>query len=326
MAKLQAQSQVSRTRPARRLWMILTICSFLLLFAGSASAQLAPNQTNGFGGGRLVTFTYLQNFDCVDQPTLDLNFNGKFAQSDPDEMQLPICQPITEPTADPTGGDIKHTAHLYVLVPMFSVNDDTNPNDAIACPANPRPGLLCGPALGSTLIALFGEIPEAWKNKVDPAITTQCPDPNNPVAGTCTMHSSTVDLSKTLFALGKTGPPTAPVFVPTPNHSHVVDDKRVNTQPIWWEVRPVLVMSQSDWPAADGSSGITSVRVMDDVEASNRAVEVGSNFFLFFTSRMGATTEQAHVHTSAGATLASDQPASRPRGNGVSEAGRAAER
>jgi len=326
MSGLQTQSLTAHKNPAQSLWLTLSICSCLTFVAGSASAQLAPNQTNGFGGGRLVTFSYLQNFDCVDQPTLDLNFNGKLAQSDPNEMQLPICQPITEPTADPTGGDIKHTAHLYVLVPMFSVDHDTNANDAIPCPANPRPGLLCGPALGNALISLFGAIPEAWKTKVNPAITTQCPDPNNPVAGTCTMHSSTVDLSKTLFALGKTGPPTAPIFVPTPNHSHVVDDSRVNTQPIWWEVRPVLVMSQSDWPAADGSSGITSSRVMDDVEAANRAIEVGSNFFLFFSSRMGATTEQVHVHPSAGAAAPSDQPASRPRGNGLGEAGRAADR
>ena len=101
---------------------------------GKASAQLAPNQTNGFGNSRLVTFTYLQNFDCVDQPTLDLDSNHKVAQSDPNEMQIPICQPITEPTADPTGGDIKHTAHLYVLIPMFSVNGSKNPNDAMACP------------------------------------------------------------------------------------------------------------------------------------------------------------------------------------------------
>ncbi|HKA37157.1 MAG TPA: hypothetical protein VKH43_10085 [Thermoanaerobaculia bacterium] len=321
MAKLQVRSKRFCTKRTRTLWMTLAMCSFLTLFAGIATAQLAPNQTNGFGGGRLVTFTYLQNFDCVDQPTLDLDFNGKLAQSDPNEMQLPICQPITEPTQDPTGGDIKHTAHLYVLVPMFSVDHDTNPNDAIPCPSNPRPGELCGPALGNALIKFFGEIPEAWKNKVNPAITTQCPDPNNPVAGTCTMHSSTVDLSKTLFALGKTGPPTAPIFVPTPNHSHIVDDKRVNTQPIWWEVRPVLVMSQSDWPTADGSSGITSSTVMDDVEAANRAIEVGSNFFLFFSSRMGATTEQAHVHSFPGPAVAADQPGSRPRGKGVSEAG-----
>lgn len=267
----------------------------------SAQTQLAPNQTNGFGNGRLVTFTYLQNFDCVDQPKLDLNFNGILAQSDPNEMQTPICQPITEPTADPSGTDIKHTAHLYVLIPMFSVDNDQNPADAMPCPSGGRPGELCGTALGKKLIQLFGFVPEAWKTTVNPAITTQCPDPNNPVPGTCTMHASSVDLSKTLNALGKTtGPPKKPIFVPTPNHSHVVDNSRVNTGAIWWEVRPVLVMSLADWPTADGSSGITSSKIMDEVEAEGRAVEVGSNFFLFFKSEhasMAATLQ--HVHGSA---------------------------
>src|SRR5215469_9639346 len=93
-----------------------------MFLASNAFGQLAANQTNGFGNGRLVTFTYLQNFDCVDQPTMDLDFNGLKAQSDPNEMQTPICQAVTEPTADPAGGDIKHTAHLYVLIPMFSVD------------------------------------------------------------------------------------------------------------------------------------------------------------------------------------------------------------
>src|SRR5262249_12437250 len=100
-----------------------------------------------------------------------------------------------------------------------------------------------------------------------------------------------VDLSEPSAALKKTAPPTANVFVPTPNHSHVVDSSRVNTGPIWWEVRPVLVLFQSDWPAADGSSGITSSRKMDDAENANRAIEVGSNFFLFFSSQMAA-----HAH------------------------------
>jgi len=223
---------------------------------------------------------------------LDLDFNGILAQSDPEEMQTPICQPITEPTQDPAGGDIKHTAHLYVLLPMFSVDGDQDPNDAIPCPKTSRPGELCGPALGQTLVSLFGFIPEAWKAKVNPAITTQCPDPSHAVPGTCTMHASTVDLSKTLIALGKApAPSTAPVFVPTPNHSHVVDNSRVNAGAIWWEVRPVLVMNQSDWPAADGSSGITSSQKMDDAETAGRAVEVGSNFFLFFSSK-----EAAHMH------------------------------
>jgi len=269
-----------------RLTSLLTFVVAALLVSSTSAQQLAPNQTNGFGDNKLVTFTYLQNFDCVDQPTLDLDFNGILAQSDPNEMQTPVCQPITEPTQDPAGGDIKHTAHLYVFLPMFSVDNDQNPNDAMQCPNGGRPGELCGSDLGKALISMFGFVPEAWKAKVNPAITTQCPDPNNPVPGTCTMHASSVDLSKTLVALGKIpGPPTKPIFVPTPNHSHVIDNSRVNAGAIWWEVRPVLILNQSDWPAADGSSGITSSKAMDDAEAAGRAIEVGSNFFLFFSSR-----------------------------------------
>jgi hypothetical protein len=264
------------------LWLTLATCVCLTYTAGAASAQLAANQTQGFGNNQLVTFTYLQNFDCVDQPNMDLDFNGKPAAVDPNEMQTPICQVVTEPTADPTGRKIKHTAHLYVLVPMFSVDHDTNPADAMPCPNGGRAGELCGTALGHALISMFGFVPEAWKTQVNPAITTQCPDPNHAVPGTCTMHASSVDLS-VLFA-GPNGSPTTPIFVPTPNHSHVVDNSQVNTDAIWWEVRPVLVMDQSDWPAADASSGITSSKAMDDAEAAGRAIEVGSNFFLFFSS------------------------------------------
>ena len=278
----------NRRRSFRHLGIGVAVWGCLGIAAGT-SAQLAPNQTHAFGNNRLLTLTYLQNFDCVDQPTLDLDFNKKLAQSDPGEMQLPICQAVTEPTQDPTGGDIKHTAALYVLIPMFTVDGDTNPAHAMECPSPVRPGELCGSALGNALISTFGFLPEAWKARVNPAITTQCPDPGNPVPGTCTMHSSSVDLSQTLAALGKTGPPTANVFVPTPNHSHVVDNDRVNTQPIWWEVRPILVMDQSDWPSADGRGGITSSRKMDDAEAAGRAIEVGSNFFLFFSSHEDAS-------------------------------------
>ena len=274
---------------------VLVAAGCVMLLPGVALAQLAPNQTNGFGNNRLVTFTYLQNFDCVDQPAMDLDFNGVSAQSDPNEMQTPICQPVTEPTKDPAGRSIKQTAHLYVLVPMFSVDNDQNPADAMACPSGGRPGELCGTALGTKLIQLFGFVPEAWKTKVNPAITTQCPDPNNATPGTCTMHASSVDLSQTLVALGKApGPPKAPVFVPTPNHSHVVDDSRVNTGAIWWEVRPVLVLDQADWPNASGTSGITSSDAMDAAEAAGRAIEVGSNFFLFFSSTMSGGMTMPH--------------------------------
>lgn len=276
----------STSMVARVLVGIAVAC--MVLLAGTASAQLQNNQTEGFGNNRLVTFTYLQNFDCVDQPLMDLDFNHMPAESDPNEMQTPICQAVTEPTQDPAGGDIKHTAHLYVFVPMFSVDNDQNPADAMPCPSGGRPGELCGSALGSALISFFGFVPEAWKTH--PLVATQCPDPHPGVApGTCTMHASSVDLSITLNALGKTGPPAGNVFVPTPNHDHVIDNSRVNANPIWWEVRPVLIMDQSDWPAADGSSGITSSKAMDDAEAAGRAIEVGSNFFLFFSSRLNST-------------------------------------
>jgi len=233
MITLQSRTHRPNTASLVTPSLMLAACAFVALAPRSASAQLAANQTNGFGNGRLVTFTYLQNFDCVDQPTLDLDFNAILAESDPNDMQTPICQPVTEPTEDPTGGSIKHTAHLYVLIPMFSVDGDQSPNDAMPCPNGGRPTELCGPALGTELISLFGAVPEAWKTKVNPAITTQCPDPNNPTPGTCTMHASSVDLSETLVSLGKIpGPPTAPIFVPTPNRSHVVDNSRGNAQPI----------------------------------------------------------------------------------------------
>ena len=257
------------------------------VFTSSASAQsLKANQTFGFGNGRLLTLTYQQSFDCVDEPNLDLDFNGKPAEIDPNEMQYPICQALTEPSHDPSGANIKHTAPLYVLIPVFSVDNDTNPDHAMPCPNGGRPGELCGKTLGQTLIALFGAVPEAWKIKPNASISTQCPDPGNPVPGTCTMHSSSVDLSKVLVALGKIpGPVTAPIFLPTPNHSHVVDNSDTNDPAIWWEVRPVLVLHQSDWPSADGSRGITSAKAMDEAESAGRAIEVGSNFFLFFSSK-----------------------------------------
>jgi hypothetical protein len=287
MTRIQFQSRNSKKRSIHKC-LSLVMCACLLSALPSAVAQLAPDQTQGFGKNKLVTFTYLQNFDCVDQPKLDLDFNGILAQSDPNEMQVPICQAVTEPTQDPTGGKIEKTAHLYVLVPMFSVDNDQNPNDAMPCPDGGRRGELCGRELGEQLIKLFGAVPEAWKANVNSAVTTQCPDPNHPVAGTCTMHASSVDLSVTLAALGKTGPPTDNIFLPTPNHSHVVDNDFINTEPIWWEVRPVLIMDQSDWPAADGSSGITSSEKMDAAESAGRAIEVGSNFFLFFSSKVSS--------------------------------------
>lgn len=192
---------------------------------------------------------------------------------------------------------------------MFSVDNDQNPANAMPCPNGGRPGELCGTALGTALIKAFGFLPEAWKTH--PLVSTQCPDPNNPVPGTCTMHASSVDMSVTLAALGKApNPATGNIFVPTPNRSHVIDNSRVNALPIWWEVRPVLIMNQSDWPSADGSTGISSSHAMDDAEAAGRAIEVGSNFFLFFSSQMSSTAmaSMASHHMNAIPTNSAQPP------------------
>ncbi len=99
---------------------------------------LKPNQTFGFGHDRLLVFTYRENFACVHQPHDDRNYNGIPAQSDPGEFQTPICQVGAESDIDPTGIPVERSEPLYVLVPMFSLNDDTNPDDAFT------------PALGTT--------------------------------------------------------------------------------------------------------------------------------------------------------------------------------
>jgi hypothetical protein len=61
--------KISIYRPA--LWLAVVAA-----IACTASAQSKPNQTFGYGEGKLLTFTYTQNFDCIDQPGSDLNFNG----------------------------------------------------------------------------------------------------------------------------------------------------------------------------------------------------------------------------------------------------------
>lgn len=264
-------------------YMAVTFLSLAALAQNNSSTTLKPNQTLGYGHNELLLFTYTQSFDCVDQPTDDLNFNGIPAESDPGEFQIPICQAGIQPKQDPAGLHFSKddpTEPLYVLVPMFSLDNDQNPNDAISCKGVVR-GTNCGRALGSTLINLFGALPEAFKEK--PLVYTQCPDPGLP-AGTCTMHTSRVDLGLALEKLGLLPPPPGNYFVPSPNHSHIVLNVDVNTPQIWWEVFPVLVTNASDWPTQDGSSGITSYDKLVAAEKAGDAIQVPSNFFLFFST------------------------------------------
>jgi hypothetical protein len=172
------------------------------------------------------------------------------------------------------------TEPIYVLVPMFSVNNDQNPNDAISCD-DVVTGTLCGPALGTELITLFGAVPEAFK--ATPLVYTQCPEPGS-APGTCTMHASRLDLGPALAELGYIPHPTSNVFLPTPNHSHILINQDINLPAIWWQVIPVLITNQSDWPTQDGSSGITSQSALLAAKKAGTASFAPSNFFLFFSS------------------------------------------
>ncbi len=275
-----------------RFTLLLSLCLSAVFAVSQASSQLRPNQTFGFGGDQVAQFTYLQSFDCVDEPSRDLNFNGVKAQSDPAEFQLPVCQVGINPNVDPSGlkGPNDPTEPLYVLVPMFSVDNDQNANDAISC-TGVVTGTNCGPALGNTLIKLFGAVPEAFKQK--PLVYTQCPDPGL-APGTCTMHASRLDLGPVLVKLGILPPPVTNVFVPSPNHSHIILKQDLNIAPIWWQVIPVLVLDSSDWPNQEGTSGITSVAKMTAAEKAGRAIQAPSNFYLFFSSQLAPN--HAHVH------------------------------
>jgi len=255
----------------------------IVFFSATLFAQLKSNQTEGYGADKVLKFNYTQSFDCVDQPYSDLDHDSVRASRDPGEFQIPICQVGANPTINPPGqvGSAEVTTEpVYVLVPMFSTDKNQNPNDAISCD-NVVPGTLCGPTLGKTLIQLFGAIPEAFKEH--PAIYTQCPDPGLP-AGTCTMHASRLDLGKLLVALKLVPPPAKNIFLPSPNHSHVLLNEDINIKPIWWQVIPVLVLTPNDWPSKAGGNGITSFAKLTAAEKAGEAIQAPSNFFLYFSS------------------------------------------
>jgi len=117
------------------------------LIAATASAQnLAANQTLGFGANQLLRFTYTQNFDCIDQPFDDLNFNGVVAAKDPASCKRRSAR--QESTFYQSSGTSRQS-YQYDRTPVragsaFLMNNDQNPNDAISC-NNVWPARCAGP-------------------------------------------------------------------------------------------------------------------------------------------------------------------------------------
>ncbi|HEX7284553.1 MAG TPA: hypothetical protein VF532_00125 [Candidatus Angelobacter sp.] len=253
-----------------RLLAVASLC--FISIAGASAQQLNVNQTAGFGKDQLLTFTYGQNFSCIHQPFDDLDNNGKVAAVDPAEFQRPRCIVGTQPKIGPTGEPIKEVVKLYVIAPFF----ETNPGEPAFTPD-----------LGAALKQLFGFVPDAFKNH--PGVAVQCPEPGPPATaqtgapGTCTMHTSLIDLGPVLSQLGLVPKGTA-VVTPTINHSHIIDQE-LHTDAIWWQVVSVLVTDPSAWPSADGRSGITSLDKLRQAQGRKQAsADLPTNFFLFFGS------------------------------------------
>jgi hypothetical protein len=98
-----------------------------------------------------------------------------------------------------------------VIVPFF----ETDPN---------QPAFT--PELGATLKQVLGFVPDGFKKK--PGVPVQCPEPgeietaHKGMPGTCTMHTTKIDLAPLLGQLGLV-PANTTVITPTVNHSHIVD-------------------------------------------------------------------------------------------------------
>lgn len=252
--------------------LMLASVTFLTLGAFAQEATIQPNQTEGFGGGRELVFTYTQQFYCTHQAFDDLNHNGKVAAVDPNEFQRPLCEIGEQPKIDPTGGPVSKTDKLWVLVPFFET--DTN------APA-------FTPALGATLKQVLGFVPDGFKKK--PGVPVQCPEPGGTetahkgMPGTCTMHSTQIDLGPLLGKLGLV-PPNTVVVTPLVNHSHIVDMSQQAAE--WWQLEVVLVTDKSVWPDEEGKSGLTSLeRLRAAQKAGQASADIPTNFFLFFASQ-----------------------------------------
>lgn len=232
-----------------------------------ASASLGANQTLGYGDGKLLTFTYQQQYDCVIQPNDDRNYNGIKADKDATEMLTPECQVGAPSTIDPTGANVKNTDPLYVIVPFFETNKSEQ---------------AFTPALEKALKKLLGFVPDAFKTH--PGEYVQCPAPADKPAS-CTMHPDQLDLGPALKSLGYIKS-NENVYLPLANHSHILNNATSIQSREWWQVLVVLVKDKNIWPNEAGTTGITTVAKMNAAIKAKEAIgPVATNFFLYFSSQ-----------------------------------------
>jgi hypothetical protein len=240
------------------------------------SRPIRVDQTDGYADGKVVVFTYGQNYQCVHEPFDDRDGDGIPAAQDPGEFQKPVCEVGfgTNVGIDPAGKPAGKTEDLFVIVPFFDADRD---------------GEAAG-GLAPTLSTVFGGlVPDAFDPT--PGVPVQCPEPGGALSqqtgefGTCTMHPSQIDYAQ---LLSEVRPDLfaglANLELPLVNHSHIIRGK--NFKPVWWRLKVILVTDQTAWPDVNATKGIRSVDDIAAAQAGGKALPtINSNFFLFFSSR-----------------------------------------
>jgi hypothetical protein len=282
---------------------------------GRPNVQIAANQTDAYGDGQVIVFTYGQSFDCVDDPADNIDQVNGPSQQDPREVNGPHCAAAFDAKVDPTGDPSNETAPLYVIVPFFETdptvpaanNDDckkgfgNGTTQGIAdlvnlgyltvdCSSMSGPLQTVTAALGlKRADHTTGIIPDAFKVPQAGVAPVQCPEPGPPLTaftgpfGTCTTHTNTIDLGRVVGGILH----LTQVRLPTPNHSHIIDNADYGR--VWWKVIVELVVDPSVWPDKNGNCPakvgcLTSTQAMRNAQAQHKIFggDVPTNFFLFF--------------------------------------------
>jgi hypothetical protein len=244
--------------------------------SANPSRPIRVDQTDGYADGKVVVFTYGENYQCVHEPFDDRDGDGVPAAQDPGEFQKPVCEVGfgTKVGIDPAGEPATKTEDLFVIVPFFDADDD---------------GEAAG-GLAPTLSSIFGGlVPDAFDPT--PGVPVQCPEPGGALSqqtgefGTCTMHPSQIDYAQ---LLSEVRPDLfaglANLDLPLVNHSHIIRGK--NFKPVWWHLKVILVTDENAWPDVNGTKGIRSVADITAAQTAGKALPtINSNFFLFFSSR-----------------------------------------
>ena len=125
----------------------------------SQALRRADNQTNGFGNNRLATFTYCRILIAWISRQWTWISMAYWPSPIPMRCRRPFASRPPSPPRTRLAEALNTPRIFYVFIPMFSVDNDQNPNDAMPCPNGGRPGELCGRTLPEIVMSASEIVP-----------------------------------------------------------------------------------------------------------------------------------------------------------------------